>query len=147
MRLRRARIPERLLLETFPFENQARLDKKKIINLYDRFDYICKNRNIIWLGPTGVGKTGLATAFLIQAVNRGYNGLFILFPELVEVLYQSIADHSEEKTIKIYAGYDCLLIDELGYVEIEPVQGRPLFYPHAKETQEKMHVTHLESRF
>ena len=58
LRLRRARIPERLLLETFPFENQARLDKKKIINLYDRFDYICKNRNIIWLGPTGVGKNG-----------------------------------------------------------------------------------------
>ena len=56
-----------------------------------------KNQNIIWLGPTGVGKTGLATAFLIQAVNRGYKGLFILFPELVEALYQSIADHSEEK--------------------------------------------------
>ena len=122
LRLSRARIPERLLLETFPFENQARLNKKKIINLYDRFDYISKNQNIIWLGPTGVEKTGLATSFLIQAINRGYKGRFILFPELVEALYQSIADHSEEKTIKNYAGYDCLLIDELGYVEIEPVQ-------------------------
>jgi DNA replication protein DnaC len=79
-------------------------------------------RNIIFFGPTGVGKTGLATAFLIQAIDRGYNGRFIRFPELVELLYKSVADHSEEKLIKTFAAYDCLLIDELGYVELEPVQ-------------------------
>jgi DNA replication protein DnaC len=59
---------------------------------------------------------------LIQAIDRGYNGRFILFPELVELLYKSVADHSEEKMIKTFAAYDCLLIDELGYVELEPVQ-------------------------
>jgi DNA replication protein DnaC len=64
----------------------------------------------------------LATAFLIQAIDRGYNGRFILFPELIELLYKSLADHSEEKLVKTFAAYDCLLIDELGYVELEPVQ-------------------------
>jgi len=98
------------------------MDKKKVIHLYDAFDYMTRTRNIIFFGPTGVGKTGLATAFLIQAIDRGYNGRFILFPELVELLYKSLADHSEEKLIKTFASYDCLLIDELGYVELEPVQ-------------------------
>ena len=33
-----------------------------------------------------------------------------------------MADHSEQKVIKRYLSYDCLLIDELDYVEVEPVQ-------------------------
>jgi DNA replication protein DnaC len=122
MRLSRARIPGQFVMETFPFDKQPKLNKKKVLNLYDSFDYMSNNQNIIWIGPTGTGKTGLATAFLIQAITHGYNGRFITFPELIEMLYQSIGDHSEAKVIKTFASYDCLLIDELGYVEVEPAQ-------------------------
>lgn len=45
-----------------------------------------------------------------------------MFPELVETLYQSIADHTEVKVLKTFESYDCLLIDELGFIEIDPVQ-------------------------
>lgn len=121
-RLSLSRIPEMWTFQTFPFVRQPKVDKKKVTHLYDAFDYITHARNIIFFGPTGVGKTGLATSFLIQAINRGHNGRFILFPELVELLYKSVADHSEEKLIKTFAAYDCLLIDELGYVELEPIQ-------------------------
>lgn len=122
LRLNRAKIPEKLVMETFPFDKQPKLNKKKVLSIYDSFDYMSKNQNIIWIGPTGTGKTGLATAYLIQAIDKGYNGRFILFPELIETLYKSVADHSDAKLIKTFAAYDCLLIDELGYVEIEPVQ-------------------------
>lgn len=122
LRLQRARIPEHLVLETFPFDRQPRLDKKRILALYEAFDYLPQSRNIIWVGPTGCGKTGLATSFLIQAIERGYTGRHVLFPELVSELYASVADHSEEQVIKRYLSYDCLLIDEVGYVEVEPVQ-------------------------
>lgn len=122
MRINRAKIPETLVMETFPFERQSKLSKKKITGMYDAFDYMEKCRNVIFIGPTGVGKTGLATSFLIHAINNGYNGKFITFPDLVERLYQSVADHTEGKVIKKLVAYDCLLIDELGYVEVEPVQ-------------------------
>lgn len=122
MRLNTAKIPEKWVIETFPFDRQPKLNKKKTYGMYDAFDYMTKCRNIIFIGPTGVGKTGLATAFLIQAINNGYNGRFITFPDLVERLYQSVADHTESKVIKKFVAYDCLLIDELGYVEVEPVQ-------------------------
>ena len=121
-RVKRARIPELLVIETYPFHRQRKLDKKKIVSLYDSFEYMTKSRNIIWLGGTGVGKTGLATSFLIQAINRGYTGRYILFQDLVNELFTSMADHSEEKVIKRYLSYDCLLIDELGYVEVVPAQ-------------------------
>ena len=122
LRLKRARIPELLVMETYPFHKQPKLNKKKVLSLYDAFDYMTKSQNIIWIGPPGCGKTGLATSFLIQAINRGYTGRHVLFPELVAELYRSVADHSEETVIKRYLSYDCLLIDEVGYVEVEAVQ-------------------------
>ena len=121
MRICRAKIPEKYVIETFPFNKQPKLSRKKILNIYDS-DYMSKSQNIIWVGSTGTGKTGLATSFLMQAINQGCRGRFISFPELVEMLYRSVADHTEAKMIKTVANYDCLLIDELGYVEVEPVQ-------------------------
>jgi DNA replication protein DnaC len=109
-------------METFPFDRQPKLNKKKVLIPYDTLDYMHEKRNVIFVGPTGTGKTGLATAFLIQAIDRGYNGRFILFSELIEMLYKSVADHSEQRLIKTFAAYDCLLIDEMGYVEVEPIQ-------------------------
>ncbi len=121
MRISRAKIPEKFVIETFPFDKQPKLARKKLLNIYDS-DYLAKKRNVIWVGPTGTGKTGLATSFLMQAINQGCRGRFIPFPELVEMLYRSVADHTEAKLINTFAKYDCLLIDELGYVEVEPVQ-------------------------
>jgi len=122
LRIKKAHMPEELVIETYPFKRQPKLDRKRIMSMYDGFDYMNEKRNIIWIGPTGVGKSGLATGFLIQAINRGYKGMYIMFQDLVEELFQAEADHSEDKVIKKYLAFDCLLIDELGYVEVEPAQ-------------------------
>jgi len=122
LRLQHARLPEPWVIETFPFERQPKLNQKKIMALYDSLDYLTRSQNIIWLGGTGVGKTGLALSFLVHAINQGYSARYVMFAELVAELYQSVADHSEAKVLKKYVSYDCLAIDELGYVEVEPVQ-------------------------
>jgi DNA replication protein DnaC len=122
LRLKKAHIPERLVIETFPFDQQPKLNKKKIMALYDSCDFMTNSQNIIWLGGTGCGKTGLATSFLIHAIEQGHSGRHVLFAELIAELYRSVADHSEEKVLKHYLSFDSLLIDEIGYVEVEPVQ-------------------------
>src|SRR4030066_2462568 len=66
LRRKRAHIPELLEIETFPFARQPKLDRKRVMSLYERFDYLTKQRNIAWLGPTGCGKTGFATGLLAQ---------------------------------------------------------------------------------
>ena len=65
-RLKLAKIPEQWVMDTFPFERQPKLNKKKILALYDSMSFLRDKQNIIWLGGTGFGKTGLATSFLIQ---------------------------------------------------------------------------------
>ncbi len=122
MRIARAKIPQKYVIETYPFLKQKKLNKKKVLALYDSFEYMEKQNNLIFIGPPGVGKTGLATSFLTQAINKGYNGRFIVFPKLVSELYSAIADHSEEQIIKKFTNYDILLVDELGFVEMEPAQ-------------------------
>ena len=142
LRRQRANIPELLEMETFPFAKQPKLDRKKIMSFYDSFDYMTKQRNMIWLGPTGCGKTGLATSFLLQAIDRGYRGYFVTFPELLQELFQSLADRSEGKVLKRYLSYDCLVIDEVGYVEVEPAQvGQFFTLMHKRHKQKTTIIT------
>jgi DNA replication protein DnaC len=122
LRRKRANIPDMLEIETFPFDRQPNLDRRLVMSYYDSFDYMTKQHNMVWLGPTGCGKTGLATGFLLQAIDRGYRGYFTTFPELLQELFQSLADRSDGKLLKRYTAYDCLVIDEVGYVEVEPAQ-------------------------
>ena len=122
LRLKHARIPEPLVLETYPFERQPKLNKKRRLALYDSLGYMRQHQNLIGMGITGCGKTGLATRFLIHAIDHGYRGRYVLFADLVGELYHAVADHSETKVLKKYLALDCLLIDEMGYLEVEPVQ-------------------------
>ena len=121
-RLQQAGIPEPLAIETYPFHKQPKLNKKKVMALYDSLSFMTNKENIIWLGRTGRGKTGLATSFLMQAIHQGYTGKYVLFAELIGELYRSAADHSQAKVLKKYLAYDLILIDEIGYVEVEPAQ-------------------------
>lgn len=137
LRRKRANIPEMWEMETFPFHKQPKLDRRRVMSLYDSFDYMTKQRGVIWLGPTGCGKTGLATAFLLQAIDRGYRGYFITFPELIQELFQASADRSDRRVFRRYLSYDCLVIDEVGYVEIEPAQVGQFFTLMHKRHQRK----------
>ena len=121
-RINRASIEDEWHLSTYPFDRQPQLDRRKIMTVYDSMEYVSGHRNIVWVGPTGCGKTGLATSFLMQALDKGYSGRMVGFSQLVQELYQSAADHSEQKVLRPYIRCDCLVIDELGYIEVESPQ-------------------------
>jgi DNA replication protein DnaC len=126
-RIHRAKIPELLVMETFPFHQQPRLKRQLVMQLYDSLSFMKQRQDLVFIGPTGCGKTGLATAFLIHAINQGCRGLFIDFHDLLGILYQSRGDHTEKQITKRFSAYELLLIDELGYISCEKEQASMFF--------------------
>jgi DNA replication protein DnaC len=138
-RLKRARIPEALVMETFPFVKQPNLKKRLVLEFYDSMRFITEPQALIFIGPTGCGKTGLSTAFLIHALNHDYRGYFIEFKDLLHRFQEAIAGHTERKLIRRFQSFDILLIDELGVTPLESEQAG-LFFDLLKQRHKK-HTT------
>ena len=51
---------------------------------FAELDFVPKAENIVFVGPTGVGKTGLATGLLLKALQNGYRGLFLRAQDLFD---------------------------------------------------------------
>ncbi len=125
-RIKKAKIPELWSLETFPFEKQPAVRPATIRQLAE-LDFIPQAHNVVFLGPTGVGKTGLASAILLKALENGYRGLFFKAQDLFDEMFASLADRSSRKLVNRLAKVDILLIDELGYLNLDPAQTNIFF--------------------
>lgn len=125
-RIRRANLPERWSLESFPYQLQPGV-KRKQIQGFAELDFVAKHENLVFIGPTAVGKTGLATGILMKALQNGLRGQFILAQDLFDDMYASLADRSTRKLINHLARLDVLLIDEFGYLNLKPEQSNAFF--------------------
>jgi DNA replication protein DnaC len=135
-RIKAAKIPELLVMETFPFDRQPQLKKKMVMELYDSMRYLDEKQALLFIGPTGCGKTGLATSYLIHAINSGARGLFMDFNDLIASLFSALSDHSAKALLKKLAAIDCLLIDEVGYTCLDKVKAG-LFFDLMKQRHKK----------
>jgi len=125
-RIKQARFPEVWTLESFPFKRQPGVNPKQIRTLAE-LEFVGKAENIVLIGPTAVGKTGLASGLLLKAIQNGYRGRFVRAQDLFDEMYASLADRSTRHLLNTLIRMDCLLIDELGYVNLRPEQTNIFF--------------------
>ena len=97
-RIKQARLPEEWTLESFPYAKQPGV-KRRQIKAFAELDFVAKAENIIFIGPTGVGKSGLSIGILLKALQNGYRGRFIRAQDLFDELYASIADRSTRNLV------------------------------------------------
>lgn len=125
-RIKRACLPELWTLESFPYKLQPGVNRRQIRTLAE-LDFIPKAQNIVFIGPTGVGKTGLASGLLLKALQNGFRGQFVRAQDLFDDMYASLADRSSRKLINRLARLDLLVIDEMGYLNLKPEQTNIFF--------------------
>ncbi len=125
-RIKQARMPEQWSLETFPFKKQKGVDQRQIRG-FAELEFIPKAENIVFVGGTGVGKTGLASGLLLKALQNGHRGVFMRAQDLFDEMYASLADRSTRKLLNRLVSVDVLVIDEMGYLNLKPEQTNIFF--------------------
>jgi DNA replication protein DnaC len=109
-RIEHARIPELWTLETFPFDAQPGV-KAPVIRQLAGLDFVTAGQNIVFIGPAGAGKTGLATGLLYKALVNGYRGRFVRAQDLFNDINASLLERSSRRILNELAGYPVLCID------------------------------------
>jgi DNA replication protein DnaC len=74
--------------------------------------------SIVFIGPSGVGKSHLAISIGIKAIESGYKALFSTALGLIEGLDLAEASGQLKKKINSLLKFDLLIIDELGYLPL-----------------------------
>jgi DNA replication protein DnaC len=136
--LREAKFPLLKTLEGFDLNSAPGLDGRLLKEL-SAGQYIREPRNIILLGRTGTGKTHLATGLAVEACKEGVRTRFVTCSGLVNELMESRDDKRLSRVVNRYAGYDLLILDELGYVPFSK-EGAELLFQVLAERHERRAV-------
>jgi DNA replication protein DnaC len=125
-RIKQARLPQQWTVESFPYSRQPGVNRRQIRG-FAELEFVPKAENIVFVGPTGVGKTGLAIGLLLKSIQNGHRALFIKAQDLFDEMYSSLADRSTRRFLNRMARIDVLAIDEMGYLNLRPEQSNIFF--------------------
>jgi DNA replication protein DnaC len=116
-RLKQARLPWIKTLDQFDFEYQPSIDRKQVRELAG-LSFVERAQNVVLLGPPGVGKTHIAVALGIKAVEAGYSVLFLTLEALMGRLVRARHENRLERSLQQLTYPKLLILDELGYLPL-----------------------------
>ncbi|MGG7621549.1 IS21-like element helper ATPase IstB [Bacillus coreaensis] len=113
-------------IKDFDFTFQTSVNQQQILDFLT-LRFIEMNENIVFLGPSGVGKTHLATAIGIAAAKKRTSTYFIKCHDLIQNLRRARLENRLEARLKHYTKYKLLIIDEIGYLPIDQEDAKLFF--------------------
>jgi len=116
--LKAAKFRYRSSVEEIDFSHNRNLNKNEILRLAS-CDFISKKESIIITGPTGVGKSYLASALGHQACINGYKVLYYNIYKLFTMLKMLKADASDIREKAKIEKHDLLILDDFGLQELD----------------------------
>jgi len=125
-RLKLSRLPQKKGLDSFDFSFQPTIDERQIREL-ETLAFAYRQENAIFLGPLGVGKSHLGIGLCLEAVNKGMTVYFTSMDKLLADLSKAQNEGKLSRRWKIYQRPDILMIDEIGYINLNRVTGNLFF--------------------
>jgi DNA replication protein DnaC len=125
-RLKQARLPWVKTLDQFDFDFQPSLDRKQVRELAG-LSFVERAHNVIVLGPPGVGKTHLAIALGVKAVEAGFSVLFLTLESLMTRLTKALNENRLERSLQQLVYPKLLIIDEVGYLPLSRIEASLFF--------------------
>ena len=113
-------------IKDFDFDFQPSVNKAQILE-FESLGFIDKKENIVFLGPSGVGKTHLATAIGIASAKKRNATYFIKCHDLIMQLKKPKLENRLDDRLKHFNKYKLLIIDELGYLPIDKEDSKLFF--------------------
>jgi len=125
-RLRFGHYPLRKTLAEFDFSFQPSIDRK-VIGELSTLRFVEEKRNVLLLGPPGVGKSHLAIGLGIAATEAGYRTYFTSAQDLVRSLATAHLEGRWASKMRSFTGPSVLVIDELGYLPMDQASAHWIF--------------------
>ena len=126
MSLKLANFPYLKKIETYDFKAQPSVDQK-IIDEIATGRYLEEGRCLLFLGPPGVGKNHLAIGLASLACSQGKRAYYISCADLVRKLKLALDENRLHRAFHNFTRPKVLLIDEVGYLELNKVEAGLLF--------------------
>lgn len=124
--IKRAHIFPQTSLDTYDFNFPTKIDREAV-DKAATLDFIRTKTNVVFVGPSGVGKTHLSNAIGHLAAAHGYRVRFVLAADLVNDLVARQARNTLHRGLAAWSTYDLLIVDELGYLSFDS-RGADLLY-------------------
>ena len=125
-RFKTAQFRERKSLEDFDWSFNPSIPRKQIYDLAS-CRFLREGRDVLWLGPPGVGKSFMVQAIGYQAIKAGYTVYYRSIFDLVRDFLHDEVLGQEDKLLNKYLKPELLIIDDMGMKQLPRRSGECLF--------------------
>jgi DNA replication protein DnaC len=124
-RLDAAKLRYQASLEDVDFKHPRGLDRQQVLSL-GQCGWIRSRHNVVITGPTGIGKSYLACAFVERACRRGMTAGYVRLPRLLQQLAVARGDGSYARILARLAKFELLAIDDWLLAPLRDAERRDL---------------------